>query len=635
MAGQEKEMGLVDLENFLKQEFPENNKINILLEQISKSKADLEKETGEANPFFYSTISRQMMATSSKGIDSWIDSKGNVNIAQINAVAKIAKKEFEIAKENEINQKKLKYNYQAQILEQQEEIIKQEFEKIDYNNLTERDLRYIANNMALFRDTATYEKYVIGVETIGNVLGVKGNIIEWQKIARYQKDHPNEELSLEQIEILNSVPKELLNEDGKLFNQEKMEVLDILIGCTYNFIERGIDENKLPNQEEIKRYLTIQMDTLQSQFSKELLNQVVTVGILEELKDKSNEEQKAIISRKIQEQNEKRQTKSDISQQQSEKSEERMQEENDRMTANRFAIQRDFYEAEHNDMQVDNLAQEDIEFDDFDGFEKDVFETLDNYYEEAEEAKLDQITEIEEQTYNEEQNEKIVSSLDGITSELEEVQPVIDAEAQEAESYREETTFEDNGPGGILGFLSAMASKFIPKKLQERFMSKDKTKQLSAGEAEVIRKDGIVQKSFYENGTLEPSLFKRFQTKSIEIAGNVMNAISRITGVSDKSEENTIKNRPIVIKSNEHNEQQKAQELSKQQNVNVFDRQNQVFTGQEGAKRDDNPWAVKVNTDMEKVAIAKSNKVEAVVRDNQDTIEVTQEELSEQDDEIR
>jgi len=210
----------------------------------------------------------------------------------------------------------------------------------------------------------------------------------------------------------------------------------------------------------------------------------------------------------------------------------------------------------------------------------------------------------------------------------------MDVEDQMAEEYKKETTFEDNGPGGILGFLSAMASKFIPKKLQERFMQKDKTKQLSAGEPEVTRKDGIVQKSYYGNGTLKPSLLKGFQTKTIEIAGSVMSAISKMARIS-KSDDNEIKNPPTVFKSVEQSEKQPSQELSEQQNVNVFDRQNQVFARQEGAKRDDNPWAVEVNTNMEKVAVEKSNKVETVARANHDTVEVTQEELSEQDDGTR
>ena len=47
MAGQEKVMGFADLEHFLKQQFPESNKVNILLEQISKSKVEMEKELGE------------------------------------------------------------------------------------------------------------------------------------------------------------------------------------------------------------------------------------------------------------------------------------------------------------------------------------------------------------------------------------------------------------------------------------------------------------------------------------------------------------------------------------------------------------------------------------------------------------
>ena len=119
MAAPDKRMGKEDLASFLKQQFPKSNEVNNLLEQIIASKNSMEKAMGEEIPSFYGTISRLISAHTVNGISDWVNSNGQVNINRINKAAEIAKKEFEVKKIQEENER------------QGREQIKSNFENID------------------------------------------------------------------------------------------------------------------------------------------------------------------------------------------------------------------------------------------------------------------------------------------------------------------------------------------------------------------------------------------------------------------------------------------------------------------------------------------------------------------------
>lgn len=570
MASQENEMGLVDLENFLKRTFPENkNKVNILLEQIAKSKAELEKETGEANPFFYGAISRQMRATASKGIDSWVDSKGNVNITQINAVAKIAKKELEVAKERENKEE----NQSKNVVEQQEEFVKQEFKKIDYENLQAKDLMFVAQNMKIFRENASMEEYKNVVETMNGVLGTPNKFSDWQELAKFQLDNPDKALDEQQNKILQAIPKELLNKDGKTLNQTKMETLDKIMGNVYRLVLNGIEIGKVPTQDEIMNLVHETKNSLGCNFKEELLEELFTVNLINELDGKSPEEQKNIINKKIEEQKERRkqennldkkeetpkdledeffsalaednQEQSQVAEDTPQKTEAQMQEENEKKMNAEFEQTPDYSQS----LQEESL-------------EDDIFAALAEY----DEAQMEQAVEGQE----------VSKEPVAVAEEQERPQAPMSEEmdVEEQDAYKEETTFEVKE--GFFASILAKVKAIMPKSLQERFMPKDKTKQLSAGKAEVTKENGVVQTSYYENGSLLPANIKarnfirNFSVKAVEA---ITNGIKNIT--ERNRQEDVILNKPETIKSDNSQKQQELKDREVQlENIkgNSFDK---------------------------------------------------------------
>ena len=143
----------------------------------------------------------------------------------------------------------------------------------------------------------------------------------------------------------------------------------------------------------------------------------------------------------------------------------------------------------------------------------------------------------------------------------------------------------------------------------------NKQERLGAGKPEVTREDGIKQTSYFGNGSLEP-LTVRARNFAINLGSNVMEAIGRVTGTSDKENTDIPINRPTIIKSEEKtNERAVEEQQINNMKLNPTQQQQMDFVQEEeqqGKKMDDNPWAVTVNKNMEKEALIKSANTEKI-----------------------
>lgn len=146
MAAQDKQMGKDDLQSFLNQQFPKSNEVNNLLEQITASKNAMEKAMGEEIPSFYGTVSRYISQHTVNGISDWINSNGQVDVAQVHRAALTARKVYEVQKrqeqqEEQDRQKKAHFRNEVEDIEQQK--ADEKFKQFDFNNLTVESVKDI------------------------------------------------------------------------------------------------------------------------------------------------------------------------------------------------------------------------------------------------------------------------------------------------------------------------------------------------------------------------------------------------------------------------------------------------------------------------------------------------------------
>jgi len=227
MAGQEKEIGAQGLENYLNQQFPGNNRISTLMAHLRNIEAKLkDKESGTRNPFFYAEFRNQIELSGAKNLDDWIDNNGNIKASQIDVVAKIAVKKFEVVKQQEENQKRQAsvQNYQEKE-EKTDEQLKIEFNSIDFENLTLKDFTWIANNSEYFAKNASTEEFAKVVDPTAKHLGQDKDLTILMKI--WQKHYRGEVLSAQDEKELNSLPDELakkynFNRNTITFDDTKM-----------------------------------------------------------------------------------------------------------------------------------------------------------------------------------------------------------------------------------------------------------------------------------------------------------------------------------------------------------------------------------------------------------------------------
>ena len=614
MAGQEKVMGFADLEHFLKQQFPESNKVNILLEQISKSKVEMEKELGEENPFFYGAISGYMSSHPSKGIGDWVDSKGNVNVSQINTVAKIAKKQFETAKENEANNQQAQKDYQEQVLEQPEEVIKQEFAKIDYNHLTLDNLMYISKNISLFRDTSSYEDYTKVVKTIGGVLDIDTDITNWQILAKYMDENPNSQLTAEQNEIFKSVSKELLSEDGQSFDQDKMKILDNLIGSSLDYFSNELINGNSINQNKMKEYIKNLLKQHDVEFSESLQNKIVSsMKIFKELEGKSIEEQKEIIEQKIQEQNKLRQENVNKQEQikvakDSEKSIEQMQAENDSAMKSRFEKQHDFA----NEEQQSTLEEQEIDEEENPSMEDDFFAELEEYdvehvnsvLEDLDEEQVEQTLEdlpedqpqpeLADEEVQNEATEEVQDERQEVEENIEEVEEKIQEEAKEEipEEQYEAPTFEAEEKTGLAGLFSRIANSRAVKAVTNLFKPKEEQKKLNAPANQRVE-DGVRFTDYVSKGSLPKNIMRDIAVSTVEAVTKFAKNIS-----GRGKQDNQVINTPTVIKS----------EPTKAQTEKTVTQEQQQTLEKTETFNDTNKWAVSNEAIQRQEAINKAQE---------------------------
>lgn len=108
MAGQEKEIGLVELEMFLSKKLPDSKKVNSVIEQLATSKHNLEKEMGEEVPSFYAEIFGYLSTSENQDINKLIDKDGNLGTGYIQNIYKKIKKNVLLKGQQKKKKEKLK-----------------------------------------------------------------------------------------------------------------------------------------------------------------------------------------------------------------------------------------------------------------------------------------------------------------------------------------------------------------------------------------------------------------------------------------------------------------------------------------------------------------------------------------------
>lgn len=604
----------------------------------------MEKETGEENPFFYGAVYNYMNSNKAKSISNWIDGKGNVNITAVNAIVKVAKKQFEVVKENELEQRKRKQNYQNQSIEQQEEIIKQELANLDYNNLTINDLSYIAKNMEIFRDNVNIDDYEKATKSIASALNISSDITDWQIVAKYQSDNSHKKLNVEQNEILKSAPKELLNEDGKSFNQNKMKDFDILVSSTFSAINEQLNIGQPINQQLIMELVYNIMNLHQFEFSENLLNKVFG-EVSRDLEGKSPDEQKKIMAQRIEKQNEINKTKELVEKsknQDIQNNQEATVEKNSNLASEFSDGLAEFdsleaqaiepigeevvsqvgeeFELDFSDEFADALAEFDLpeeknilteqattkspvqQMQDAVEFAMDV--QMSKVVDYAEMSREEPVTELESDKEDFVQEAQIIQEETSVEPEI--AQDIEHEEPAQAELQDYEMEVEEKT--GLAGLFSKVKDfiQNIPA-IQGLFAKTSNQERLGDGKPQVTREDGIKQTSYFGNGSLEPWTV-RARNFAIGIGTNIMEAISKVTKVSSKENNAIPINQPTIIKSQEKTDEEKQVENMelhpiKEQQMNLS-----KAVEQQGRKLDDNPWAVDVDKNMEKEALAKMAK---------------------------
>lgn len=593
MADQGKVMGAGDLENYLKREFAENNKVNKLFEQLVKSKAEMEKETGEENPFFYGAVYNYMNSNKSKSISDWVDSKGNVNISAVSTVVKIAKKEFEQKKILEADQEKKAS--EAQKVEETEKT-SADFSEIDFNHMTAKNFIYIAENIEQFMNEASVEQKQQVIEKVDEMAGTS-KIYKMLQQAIFDPTILTNSDVLEEIKdgLLPEVYNEVFDENG--FNKDNMQViLNKKIKVLGKLVERNETEelNKEIIQDTLKKY-HLDVDKYSGLIDIDHILELARDGKLQEF----FEQEKAQAVKNIDSMDPVSKPEETVAEGKADIGQEK---------------------ADIGQAQTSETSYEEFSQDDFENFFDDMFakaidpaliqeeNQLENNGEEQLKYDLDEreqeVQIIEEQVMAEQAiQEEISVEPENLVQDI--AQEKVQAE-QELKDYEMEVE-EKTGLAGLFSKVKDFIQN-IPA-IQGLFAKTNTQERLGDGKPQVTREDGIKQTTYFGNGSLEPWTV-RARNFAINLGSNVMEAIGKVAKSSNKEDKDVPINRPTIIKSQEKTNERTTEE-QQIDNIELNPMQQQQMDSlkvveQQGRKMDDNPWAINVDKNMEKEALARS-----------------------------
>lgn len=595
----------------------------------------MEKETGEENPFFYSAVSNYMKANTSKGISDWIDSKGNVNITQINNIAKIAQKEF-IRQKQQTEEQQQKNMQQQEKIDEQAQIL-ETLASIDFNNLTLNDLKNISEHFEEFALNSSEEDFNLLMEKSGKSLGIDEQVLELQKLWK-KMQNPDYLQTEEDKGLFDSISPELCDEIGidktkyTFDNEKMMEMMAYEIKVLRQIIELSRDEQDI-NEEILEAVFSKDRELYDKYgkiFDKKILLEKIENGEIEQyiadreenLKDNQETPQiedklnniwfnaKDLADSEIDFEAEFADGLAEFDALETQAVEAESIEPTEQQTED--------FGMDFTDEFADALADFDLEEqnalavgEDMQQMQEVAELAMDNQMSKAvdyaEISKEETIVEFEgdKEVFAQEEHpvQEEIPMQPELTQDI--AQEKVQAE-QELKDYEMEVE-EKNGLAGLFSKVKDFIQN-IPA-IQGLFAKTNKQERLGDGKPQVTREDGIKQTTYFGNGSLEPWTV-RARNFAINLGSNVMEAIGKVAKSSNKEDKDVSINRPTIIKSQEKTNERTTEE-QQIDNIELNPMQQQQMDSlkaveQQGRKMDDNPWAINVDKNMEKEALARS-----------------------------
>lgn len=642
MPSQDKVMGAQELENFLKQQFPNSDKVNTLFEQIVKSKAEVEKEMREEDPFFYGTISR-VIGAGSKNISDWVDNKGNVNTSRINNVIKVAKDDFVKRKRQEQENQQQQIVNESQTIEDiEKEQIKEQILNIDFDNLQIEDMITIAENFDAFVECSTVENINKYVDKVAYATSLNEEYSKMMKI--YSAIKKGEKVSEEDEAWFNSRSPETLKKWGatrgnvnSIYNDKSKEIVDSVKDLAARIYSLGNIES-----EDLKQYAREILDSPAYRPLFEGTNPIIDKEQLRECIE-DPEKLEEIFSNTGVAYN-KHSARGPSTQQNNEKpplleSYDRIRNPNENLPP----------------IQSEQVASDDIL--QVDGLGLSQFAGYDAIIQQNEEfAKIlmdatrdpvdltppDQVIDytgwldLQQQRFDKPQAETVhisaqdVAQIPGIENIFEQeitaeptindiVQPSIanpvsqlqsmaQTREDEPEDLANDYTYEIEEKKGIAGFFAGIGNS-VRNFFQKRLGKSEEQKALTAGEQDIIKGEGLKVVTHSEGKGSLPSrnIASRF---SIGLMDKITEAIQGIG--KSKHEEQEVINKPETITTNkgdkaveqtlEQSRLEQTQAIEQTQNTLTAPTLDQDNIIANNGKMDNNPWAVSTNDNAKKVA---------------------------------
>ena len=656
MAGQEKEIGLVELEMFLSKKLPDSKKVNSVIEQLATSKHNLEKEMGEEVPSFYAEIFGYLSTSENQDINKLIDKDGNLGTGYIQNIYKKIKKKCIIKRAAEEEKRKTETKRQQDIDEIVEQMtpkeVKERIDKIDFKNLKIEDLEFLRDHSTEIVKDLNEEDYDKVVDALGERLGTQEVITELQKLCKRMQKQDYKPTKGD-IDFARTIPDEIADMVGLDKNN-----------CFFSELKKS--EEILISLVETQAIMNIQVQNLTRDVENGFRSIESAENAFQNLRKGYIESENNIFAEYVignsfenlykQNQQNKQYSRIDYSPNLNfTRTAHGQSVENSEMNELNFSGMEaefsdglaEFDSLETQAMKTESIGtteqqKEDVGMDFLEEFadalaefdlqeelnEVGAVEDIQQMQEVAELAIDDQMSEAIDyaETLKKEQSTELGDDKKFFVQEEQPEQdeiPMQEAMAQDvaqeeiqAESELKDYEIEVEEKTGLAGLFSKVKSfiQNIPA-IQGLFARTNKQERLGAGKPEVTREDGIKQTSYFGNGSLEP-LTVRARNFAINLGSNVMEAIGRVTGTSDKENTDIPINRPTIIKSEEKtNERAVEEQQINNMKLNPTQQQQMDFVQEEeqqGKKMDDNPWAVTVNKNMEKEALIKSANTEKI-----------------------
>lgn len=532
--------------------FGDNDKVNILFDEL------VQKNT-EKNPFFYSAIVEHI-EKNNLSITDLIDGKNQVNLKPINVAIVRANKEYEMKKVNEEQNNARNSNANLNIEDIQNTDFDKLFKEINFDNLKSTDYILIGNNWTEFIHKATYEQITEVTQEITKVFPIDPDFEFLQNIRiKQQKDMPLTKEEKKKVKNLADKKVQELGFDKTTYTfsynfDTYSGDLILLYGRVESLIEQGDPEGakvvlkEFPNLHD-KGIINI------DELSKQIDDGTFEKNINKE-KDNNSEIQF----------NDKTVSINSLSNQREEQTLD--------LASEIIGLELGFIDSE-------------LEFDDIKNMqevnEEQINVAMNSAIDYADSMQVEQVTKETVSTPVEEMKIEQEEQVQG--KKQEEVEEI-------AEEQYEAPTFEVEEKTGLAGLFSRIANSRAVKAVTNLFKPKEEQKKLNAPANQRVE-DGVRFTDYVSKGSLPKNIMRDIAVSTVEAVSNFAKNISGRT----KKENETILNRPIVIKTEPTKEQTEKTVTQEQQTVEKTETFN-----------DTNKWAVSNEAIQRQDAINKAQE---------------------------